>query len=330
MNYNYKNLVFSGGGVLGIAYIGALDYLYQTNLIHSIVNLAGTSAGAITACITAFNLPFDELKAIIDTLEYSKVPVKDQNREKTLDEQRIIPKAVKDQFSGIFDNIDCVVRLLKSFGWYSSEYLYSWLQEHIATQFNPLLKAPPYTFADFSNPNLHIDKRPFKNLYVLGTDIVNGTSSVFSNETTPDMEVAEAVRISMSVPLLFESIKTCCNTSRNEPESIYIDGGMLYNYPITLFDEQYPLDETLGLYFQSTPKPATINNLVDFISATLACSGRIQNELFLSNPININRSIRIQTGDISAFDFSIATGDDTYNFLCTQGYRAAEIYFSLL
>ena len=61
MKLNYKNLVFSGGGILGIAYLGALDYLYKTHLIHPIEKVAGTSAGAITACLSCFNLSFEDL-----------------------------------------------------------------------------------------------------------------------------------------------------------------------------------------------------------------------------------------------------------------------------
>lgn len=52
------NLVFEGGGALGIAYLGVLHYLYQNNILQNVKRVAGTSAGAITACITSFNLPY--------------------------------------------------------------------------------------------------------------------------------------------------------------------------------------------------------------------------------------------------------------------------------
>lgn len=325
MKSKYKNLVFSGGGVLGIAYIGCLQYLYEKDLIFSLQNLAGTSAGAITACLTSFNLPFEELHKLLDSLDYTKIPVKDE-----MPDHRIIPQYIKTQIGKVFDNVDCVYRLIKSFGWYSSDYIYDWLKKCIASHFDSSKKLPPYTFADFADPSLHVDGRPFKNLYVLGTDISSTSSCVFSYETTPDMEVAEAVRISMSVPLLFESIKSNCNCSNSDNERIYIDGGMLYNYPLTLFDNQYPLEETLGICFSPTPKPTKIENIVDFISCALSCSGIVQHKLFLSSPDNIKRTISIPTADVSAFDFNIRPGDPTHQFLCDQGYQAAEIYFSLL
>lgn len=326
MNYPFKNLVFSGGGVLGIAYLGSLGYLYRTQLIHSIINVAGTSTGAITACLVSFNPTFKELDSMLKTLDYHKIPQKDE----ASDTPRIIPQVIKDQFGKVLDNFDCVYRLIKNFGWYSSQYFYDWIKLQIASQFDPLKKEPPYTFADFKNSSLHKNQRLFKDLYIIGTDISKSTSSIFSYETTPNMEVAEAVRISMSVPLLFESISSSCNADLTESNGLYVDGGLLYNYPINLFDTKYPLNATLGIYFKSTSMPRPINNLVDFISSALSCSSIIQNALFESNPKNMARSICIQTGDISAFDFNISYNDSTYQFLYQQGYRAAEIYFSLL
>ncbi|KFO67772.1 phospholipase, partial [Smithella sp. SCADC] len=53
---HYRNLVFKGGGVRGIAYLGALQYLYEHNYMQHVERVAGTSAGAITALATALNL----------------------------------------------------------------------------------------------------------------------------------------------------------------------------------------------------------------------------------------------------------------------------------
>ncbi len=324
--FDYENLVFSGGGVHGIAYLGALEYFYKTNLISPIKRVAGTSAGAITACLTCFNLPFEELSTALSSLDYKQIPAKDDSPESSRD----FPAALKEQVNKIFDNADCVLRLINKYGWYSSGYFYEWIKEQIALQFDSSKKLPPYTFADFRNTSIHKEQRPFKDLYVIGTNLSKCKSIVFSFDTTPNLEVAQAVRISMSVPLLFESINCKCENLPNQPPYVYIDGGMLYNYPINLFDTVSPIDKTLGFYFKGTPKTSTIKNLVEFISATLSCTGSVQQELFTSNPENIKRSICIQTSDIPSLNFNISTGDSTFNFLYEQGYRATELYFSLL
>ena len=325
MNLPYKNLALSGGGVLGISYLGMFEYLYQVNLISQITKIAGTSAGAITGCMAAFNLPFSELKVISDSLDYSKVLVKDEVPEDASILPRLLPPILRTQLNNLFDNIDCVYRLIKHYGWHSSSYIYSWLQEQISDQFNNSLKPPPYTFADFDNIEIHKDKKPFKKLYVVATDVSKNSSMIFSSDTTPDLEVAHAVRISASVPLLFEAITTSIPTGSPQ---IYVDGGLIYNYPINLFDKYSPHRETLGAYFKTDLPPAVINNLVDFISATISSATSLQSALFENTKKNRSRSIPIITGEIQPMDFNVKTGDATYNMLYNSGYECTRKFFS--
>lgn len=326
MNNQYKNLVFSGGGILGIAYIGMLEYLYEIQLIPDIKRVAGTSAGAITACITSFNLPFIETKRIADSLNYSKVP-------STTDpsEFNFFSKNGKAKLDKVFVNAECAYRLITKYGWYSSSYFYYWIKRQIAEQFDVKKKAPPYTFLDFANPSIHKGGRKFKDLYIIGTDISSKTSCVFSVEDTPHMEVAEAVRISMSVPLFFESIKSTYETAnKKDKPKIYSDGGIMYNYPITLFDDDGPSFQTIGAFFSRNCPPSEIDNLVEFIMNLLSCINAVQSQLIYTDPENIQRSIQIYTGDISSLDFDVKVGDETYTFLYNQGYKAAENYFKNL
>lgn len=326
MNYQQQNLVFSGGGILGIAYIGMLDYLYKIKLAPDIQRVAGSSAGAIAACITSFNLPFQETKAIADSLDYSKVPSTSDPHE-----PKNFSKSEETQLNKVFGNIECVYRLIKRYGWYSSIYFYDWIRHQIANQFDATKKVPPYTFTDFMNPDIHKDGRRFKELYIIGTDISNKTSTVFSAVDTPHMEVAEAVRISMSVPLFFEAVKSF-ETTENlvDMPRIYSDGGIMYNYPINLFDKECPSNETLGALFRSNVPPAQVNHLVDFIVNLISCTASIQTQISYNTPINMKRSIQIFTANISSLDFNVKTGDETYTFLYEQGYKAAEKYFSAL
>lgn len=323
MNNKYRNLVFSGGGILGIAYIGMLDYLYKIKLMQDIEKVAGTSAGAITACIASFNLSFKETKEITDSLDYSKVASTTDP-----DEPRIFSKYGKAQLDKFFVNAECTHRLITKYGWYSSSYFYNWIKEQITNQFDITKKVQPYTFSDFMNPKLHKEARSFKELYIIGTDVSNKSSIVFSAEDTPDMEVAEAVRISMSVPLFFEAIKgtSFSDKYRNTPR-IYSDGGIMYNYPITIFDKNEPSFQTIGGLFESASHPSEIDNLLEFIMNLLSCINSVQTQLIYSDPENIQRSILIDTGDISSLNFDVKLGDEVYNFLYNQGYQAAENYF---
>ena len=51
MGVQFRNLVFEGGGVKGIAYVGAMQVLEQRGLLAPIVRAGGTSAGAINALL---------------------------------------------------------------------------------------------------------------------------------------------------------------------------------------------------------------------------------------------------------------------------------------
>lgn len=329
--HKIRNLVFEGGGIHGIAYLGVLQYLYENNMMENVKRVAGTSAGAITACITSFNLPFLEVKNIADSLDFKKVPQKYDS--KVID---IIPHEVKLYLDRIYGDYACVQRLIKNYGWFSSEYFYQWVKKQIENQFDKEKKAPPYTFEDFNNTSIHKDNRPFFDLYVIGTDISYKASKVFSYKTTPDMEVAEAVRISMSIPLFFEAITTDDSIEASaKVKSIYSDGGIMRNYPINIFD--YPTingktiyrfnPQTLGARFKGHTKYKEVNNFLDFILNLFLCFSKIQQDSYNENTQDIDRSIDIATGEISSVNFNVTPGDESYTFLYSQGYKAAENYF---
>ena len=71
-NYNYKNLVFEGGGIRGLAYPGALKVLEEKGVIKNIERVAGTSAGAITALMLGLGYNSHEIDSIIYTLKIQK------------------------------------------------------------------------------------------------------------------------------------------------------------------------------------------------------------------------------------------------------------------
>ncbi len=70
----YRNLVFKGGGVRGIAYMGALELLEEYRIVDNIERVAGTSAGAIAATLMSFRLTVPETLALFNSLDFTKVP----------------------------------------------------------------------------------------------------------------------------------------------------------------------------------------------------------------------------------------------------------------
>jgi NTE family protein len=150
------------------------------------------------------------------------------------------------------------------------------------------------------------------------------------------MEVAQAVRISMSIPLFFESIKINEDThAKKSMPHIFCDGGIMRNYPIKIFDTNYFRDslvngvnvQTLGAKFKSTPKYHEIKNFIEYIENLLISFASVQQDVYNHSPKDKLRSIQIDTKDLSFIDFNISPNDEKYNFLYTQGYKAAKNYF---
>ena len=85
-----------------------------------------------------------------------------------------------------------------------------------------------------NNPSQHVNfsQLPIP-LSVIGANIETGRMEVYSSGKTPNMEVAEAVRRSMSLPLIFQPRGTTV-----------VDGGLCSNFPAWLFtpagDEHWP------------------------------------------------------------------------------------------
>lgn len=145
------------------------------------------------------------------------------------------------------------------------------------------------------------------------------------------MEVAEAIRISMSIPLFFEAIKR----TENNKLVIYVDGGITRNYPINIFDRlsyinertYVPNYETLGFKFKTNNEYYEINNILNYIIGLFQTFSRIQEDLYNNNYKDAKRTIEIDTKNISSINFNIKQGDEIYNFLYEQGYNATKDYF---
>jgi len=332
---HYRNLVFKGGGVRGIAYLGALQYLYEHNYMQYVERVAGTSAGAITALgVSMFPVDYQELKRVADSLDYRKVPAEEDERTPKLTASRILALTERYRDLALFKNLQCSMRLVQEKGWYSSDYFYNWLRSIIEQRFT--IKKETYTFADFKNPKIHKNKQPFLDLYITGTDVSNRVPRIFSFETTPDMEVALAVRISMSIPLYFETIEYQY-PGTNEPQ-LYVDGGIMWNYPVNIFDESpYSKklrdginEETLGFFLFASPETSRckpVKSMIEYVSALFESLLLVQEHLVIQSEKNFSRTIFIDDKGVQPTDFDIEPADERYKALFESGYSSASAFF---
>ena len=215
----YRNLVMEGGGIRGIAYGGALLELEQRGVLAGLTRVGGTSAGAIQAALLAVGYSAQEIIDVVNA-----TPVQRLN-------------------DGRFIFLGGTHRLIKEYGWYRGDEFSTYLGELVARKTrNAYLTLGELHALALKEPYRGGPTR-FRDLYTTGTNLTQQRLQVFSYETNPTMRVADAVRISMSIPLYFRAVLLDAENqvitgapAPGQLVQVLVDGGLLANYPISLFD----------------------------------------------------------------------------------------------
>lgn len=224
------------------------------------------------------------------------------------------PSAIKSLVSSIdfksFKDGWDPLRIPTKYGLYKGDAFLNWLD----TQLVDKSRGGSFTFA-------RLKEWGMKDLRIVATDISSQSAQVFSWDTTPNVLVSEAVRASMSIPLFFEGFVF----SQGMPDKrVYVDGGAVWNYPLTIF----PQGETLGLflYDDSPVKVIQYDNLEQYILALGATVLNAQNIDYQSDPEQVVRTIVIPGLGISATDFDLEDTDKTNLF--NSGITAVQKFFA--
>lgn len=199
MENHFRNLVFEGGGVKGIAYVGALHVLEERGILPEIARVGGTSAGVIIALMLGLGYSLPEIEGTLRELNFRNF--------------------LDDSWGAIRD----VNRLVTEFGWYKGDFFRNWIGDRIRDRTGN----SESTFHDIAAGK----EKGFREMFFIGTNLSTGFAEVFSHEHTPRMCMADAVRISMSIPLFFAARKSLRG-------DVYVDGGLIDNYPVKLFDRE--------------------------------------------------------------------------------------------
>src|SRR5918997_2314639 len=224
----HVDLVFEGGGVKGIALVGAYSVLEEEG--YEPQNMAGASAGAIVATLIAAGYTSDELKEIISKLDY------DQFKDEALEDRFPLGKALS---------------ILRDLGIYEGKAFEEWMRG--------LLEAKgKHTFgARVGREDVELRYR-YK-LQVIASDVTERRLLVLPRdapklgiEDPDDIDVAQAVRMSMSIPIFFEPVRF--TNRQTDEEHLIVDGGMLSNFPVWLFDAPEPQWPTFGMKLVQNPE----------------------------------------------------------------------------
>jgi NTE family protein len=325
--------VFEGGGVKGIAFAGAIAAAERDAGVQEWVNLAGTSAGSIVAGLLAAGYDATGIQKLLADAKYSRFA--DTG-----------PGGV--WVSGLFN---AVARLR---GAAPGRYFLEWMGEQLAA--SPLAKElgkSELTFDDVKRrdlppreevPDVSDEKyeRAKYRLHVIGSDITTGRMIILPDDLPEytdengkpfdkdSFPLIDAVRMSMSYPFLFTPV-----VLHREGKPVYVvDGGLLSNFPIWLFDSPNPKRPTWGfrlhggtsvqegLPYRKIPRPLwAVPLLKAMFSAATEAWDREQMEQVVSA-----RTVSIPTHQISTTNFGLTrAGAES---LYAWGVNAAHDFFT--
>ncbi len=313
------DLVFEGGGVKGVGLAGAYGHLdgqgYQPQRV------AGTSAGAITAALVAAGYTGEELRQLV------------------LEEMTYRSFEDGGQWP-----LSQGIEMLRHKGLHPGTYFEGWMREHLEAKGITTFGQLRDPIGESANP----DQAQYR-LQVIASDLTRERMLVLPRDAKsqlgidPDeLEVARAVRMSMSIPIFFDPVVHQNPTDRTD-EHVIVDGGLLSNFPVWLFDcppDQTPRWPTFGMLLVAPNQrdPLVANPPAEAparesgsITGFLMSIGRTMMEahdrLYVEQA-NYARTIPIGTLGVKTTQFSIDDDADLKQRLFQSGQDAASTFLS--
>lgn len=280
------NIVFEGGGIRGLGFLGACKYLEQVGVLDQLERVGGASIGSIFAFLLATKHGSQEMIDLATTLDYS-------------------------QFQDDGNIIGDAYRVIRRYGWCEGVKLEEWLQQVLETRgYNK----------NITLSELYQDTGIL--LSIIATNVQRGVSEVFDANTYPDVPVVLAIRMSTAIPFFFTPVL--------HGGYHYIDGGVLNNYPIQIYDTDGQLNNnTLGIRVDSSSEfigeTYDYDNVYHYI---LAVGDIIYNTLQQQHlkAGDWARTVRIDTGSIGCTEFGISR--PKIDWLIQQGYSYTQDWFT--
>lgn len=282
-------LGFQGGGIKGLAYIGALKQLKEYGLdMNKIKRFAGTSAGSQIATLLAVGYDIEELEAIFSNIPFHKY---------------------NDGSFGIFRNIH---RILWSYGYNKGTFMKDFIDRLITDK----LGNNKTTFLDLYDKKKVI-------LRITGTCLTTRELEYFDYKLSPHMPICKAVQISSCVPLFYAAVKYNGKyyvdgaVLRNLPIKAFPENKTLF---FRFKENQY--DRNGG----KKPIKNILQFVYSIIDTTSKyCNDLAITDAMHTLHSNI-RMIEIDTYMVKATDFAISA--KTKNFLVKQGGHAVSDYIN--
>lgn len=294
---NRADLVCEGGGVRGIGLVGAVHALAAAD--YEFPRVAGSSAGAVVAsmiaALQAAGEPLSRLDELAQRIDYSKF-------------------ADKTVLSRI-PLVGPALSLVANSALYRGDYLENLLTELLGD-------LGVHTFGD-----LRTGEEPQQyawSLVVTASDLsrrrlVRIPWDLPNYGLDPDeFSVARAVRASSAVPFAFKPVKVSGAT--------WVDGGLLSNFPVQLFDSaEHPRWPTFGIRLSAPAGMAPTHEIRGPLSLAFGALETLisdQDSAHIDDRCTVVRTIFVPTDSVGTLDFNLSA--EERDALYQRGLRAAE------
>ncbi|MBQ9149322.1 patatin-like phospholipase family protein [bacterium] len=282
MNKHEHFAIFGGGGIRGLAYCGAYKALLEHDI--KLTGCAGSSIGAVFASLLSIGYSYEEI-------------------------YNILSEAGFEMFIDI--NIDFKKELAISKG----KIFLDWMREKIEKKFYgdnyKKGEMPPVKFGDIKSK-----------LIIFSVDLTNLKFHEFSSEKTPDFELAQAVRASVSMPGLFTPLEL--------DDKLIVDGDLLKSTPLWRVSETIKScpERIIEFRLEDNETPKKIANSIEYINRVYnaICGFATDYIVDLYNEKDKFDYIKINTQDVSVVDFLIPK--EKKQELFDTGYEKTNKYFS--
>ncbi|HEY5859729.1 MAG TPA: patatin-like phospholipase family protein, partial [Actinomycetota bacterium] len=287
------DLVLEGGGVKGIGLVGAFSTLVDHD--YTFHRIAGTSAGAIVGALIAAGMPPEDLQRVMRSVDYGHF-----------------------QDEGFVDHLGLVgkgISILFEKGIYEGRYLVEWLD-------GILMDLGARTFGDLriEDPNSSLPTERAYKLVIMASDVTRGRLVRLPWDyprygLDPDEQlVADAVRASMSIPFFYEPQRFYGRDEHGERlRSFMVDGGMLSNFPIEVFDRtdgKPPRWPTFGIKLSAKPSVPQlqrfeVNGALGLAKAMVGTMTNFHDQMHIDDPSVLARTMFVDTQHVKATDFDL-------------------------
>ncbi|CAM3250891.1 patatin-like phospholipase family protein [Filibacter tadaridae] len=278
----------------GFALVGAYQVLEEKG--YEFRRVAGTSAGAILASFIAAGYSGKEIERLLDEQDFNEL----------LDPRRLIIPLPSMKW----------IRLYWQLGLYQGKALENWFLEKLAAK-------GVYSFSDL----------PPGSLKLIASDLTNSKMIVLPDDLesygidADSFPIARALRMSCGIPFFFEPLRLLAKSG----ETIVVDGGVLSNFPIWLFEDGDGKNErpVLGLKLSGSKEEMPghkIKNALDLFQALFSTMQNAHDDRYISRK-HENNIVFIPVENYSATDFDL--DEETKNELMEIGRTRTEQFLKM-